>query len=76
MSGTPRWETQIEMNMDWKANNNNNNAVFNPVAPYRYLLPNLYLYVADIANPCLRVVVGPGLVSTSPADYQPSSVSA
>ena len=34
--------------------------VFNPVAPYRYLLPNLYLS-------CLRVVVGPGLVSTSSA---------
>ena len=31
--------------------------MFNPVAPYRYLLPNLYLYV----------VVGPGLVWTSPA---------
>ena len=27
--------------------------VFNPVAPYRYLLPNLYLSVADIANPDL-----------------------
>ena len=26
---------------------------FNPVAPYRYLLPNLYLSVADIANPDL-----------------------
>ena len=25
--------------------------MFNPVAPYRYLLPNLYLSVADIANP-------------------------
>ena len=25
--------------------------VFNPVAHYRYLLPNLYLSVADIANP-------------------------
>ena len=25
--------------------------VFNPVAPYRYLLPNLYLSVADIVNP-------------------------
>ena len=42
--------------------------MFNPVAPYRYLLPNLYLSVADITNPdFLRVVVGPGLVSTSPA---------
>ena len=27
--------------------------VFNPVAPYRYLLPNLYLSVADIATPDL-----------------------
>ena len=26
---------------------------FNPVAPYRYLLPNLYLYVVDIAHPDL-----------------------
>ena len=27
--------------------------MFNPVAPYRYLLPNLYLSVPDIANPDL-----------------------
>ena len=27
--------------------------VFNHVAPYRYLLPNLYLSVVDIANPDL-----------------------
>ena len=27
--------------------------MFIPVAPYRYLLPNLYLSVADIANPDL-----------------------
>ena len=27
--------------------------MFNPVAPYRYLLPNLYLSVAYIANPDL-----------------------
>ena len=25
--------------------------VFNPVACYEYLLPNMYLYIADIANP-------------------------
>ena len=24
--------------------------MFNPVAPYRYLIPNMYLSVADIAN--------------------------
>ena len=27
--------------------------MFNPAAPYRYMLPNLYLSVADIANPDL-----------------------
>ena len=37
--------------------------MFKPAAPYRNLLPNLS--VADIANP--YVVVGPGLVSISPA---------
>ena len=25
--------------------------VFNPVAPYGYLLPNMYLFIADIINP-------------------------
>ena len=25
--------------------------VFNPVAPYGYLLPNMYLFIADITNP-------------------------
>ena len=29
--------------------------MFNTVAPYRYLLPNLYLSVADIANPDMFV---------------------
>ena len=41
--------------------------MFNPVAPYRYLLPNLYLSVADIANPDLLAFVGPGFISTSHA---------
>ena len=41
--------------------------MFNPVAPYGYLLPNMYLFLADITNPDSFVsVVGPGLVSTSP----------
>ena len=39
--------------------------VFNPVAPYRYLLSDMYLFMADITNP--DFLVGPGLVSTSPA---------
>ena len=39
--------------------------VFNPVAPYGYLLSDMS---ADITNPDLLFkVVGPGLVSTSPA---------
>ena len=25
--------------------------VFNPGAPYGYLLPNMYLFIADITNP-------------------------
>ena len=42
--------------------------VFNPVAPYGYLLSDMYLFMADITNPDFLVnVVGPGLVSTSPA---------
>ena len=30
-------------------------SVFNTVAPYRYLLPIMYLFMADIANPDLFV---------------------
>ena len=42
--------------------------MFNPVTPYGYLLHNMYLFIADIANPdSLCNVVGPGFVSTSPA---------
>ena len=29
--------------------------MFNPVVPYRYLLPTLYLFMADIVNPDLFV---------------------
>ena len=43
--------------------------VFNPVAPYGYLLSDIYLFMADILQIQTRLfkVVGPGLVSTSPA---------
>ena len=41
--------------------------VFNPVAPYGYILSDMYLFMADITNPDFLKVVGPGLVSTSPA---------
>ena len=26
-------------------------SVFNPVAPYGYMFPNMYLYIADFTNP-------------------------
>ena len=29
--------------------------VFNPVTHYGYLLPNMYLFIADIVNPVLFV---------------------
>ena len=42
--------------------------VFNPVAPYGYLLSDMYLFMADTQiQTFLFKVVGPGLVSTSPA---------
>ena len=48
--------------------------VFNHVAPYRYRLPTVYLFMADIANPDLFcVVVGPGFVPTSPAFMRSSA---
>ena len=47
--------------------------VFNPIAPYGHLLSNMYLFIADIANPRLRDVVGPGFVSTSPAFMRSSA---
>ena len=31
--------------------------VFNPLVPYGYLLPNMYLFLADITNPDLFVCV-------------------
>ena len=48
--------------------------VFNTVAPYRYLLPKMYLYsqISQILN-SLDVVVAPGLVSTSPAFMRSSA---
>ena len=47
--------------------------VFNPVAPYRYLLPTVYLFMADIENTDLYVVVGPGFVSTLSAFMRTSA---
>ena len=55
--------------------------VFNPVAPYRYLLPNLHLSVADIANPDLFACSSRTWISLDIARFykehcQPSSGSA
>ena len=53
--------------------------VFNTVVPYGYLLPNMYLFIADITNPhSLFNFVGPGLVSPRFCEdqRQPSSGSA
>ena len=55
--------------------------MFNPVAPYRYQLPNLYLSVADIANPDLftcggRTWINLDIVRFSEEHCQPSSESA
>ena len=55
--------------------------MFNPVAPYRYLLPNLYLSVADIANPDLFACSSCTWISLVTARFyeehcQPSSGSA
>ena len=52
--------------------------MFNPVAPYRYLLPNLYLSVADITNPDLFVYSSRTWISLDIARFyeehcQPSS---
>ena len=49
--------------------------MFNYVAPYRYLLPNMYLSVTDNANPYFfGIVVGAGLVSTSTAFMRSSAI--
>ena len=55
--------------------------MFNPVALYRYLLPNLYLSVSDITNPDLFVCGSRALISLDIArfyeeHFQPSSGSA
>ena len=55
--------------------------VFIPIAPYRYLLPNLYLYVADIANPDLfacgsRTWISLDIARFYEVHFQPSSRSA
>ena len=45
--------------------------MFNPGVPYGYLLPTVFLFMADIANP--NLFVGPGWVSTPPAFMRSSA---
>ena len=48
--------------------------MFNPVAPYRYLIPAMYLLwqISQIQT-CLCDVIGPGFISTSPAFMRSSA---
>ena len=45
--------------------------MFNPVVPYEYMLPNMYLFIADITNP--DSFMFNGLVLTSPAFVRSSA---
>ena len=55
--------------------------MFNPVAPYRYLFPNMYLSVADVANPafiggCCQTWISLDIGRFYEEQCQPSSGSA
>ena len=50
--------------------------VFNPVAPYGYMTPNVYLFRADIENPDLFVRVCHNITHFYEEQRQPSSGSA
>ena len=52
--------------------------VFNPVAPYGYLLPNMYSFIADIAYPdlfvcCYRTWINLDITRFCKEQRQPSS---
>ena len=44
-----RWQVQVSVYCAWRI------PVFNPVAPYGYLLSDMYLFMSDITNPDLPV---------------------
>ena len=55
--------------------------MFNPVAPYEYLLSNRYLFIADIANPdsfvyCCRTWISLDITRFYEEQRQPYSCSA
>ena len=46
-----RWQVQVSVLFLVDTCASEVHPVFNPVAPYLYLLPNMCLFIADIANP-------------------------
>ena len=46
-----RWQVQVSVLCFADTCASEVHPVFNPVAPYGYLLPNMYLFIADITNP-------------------------
>ena len=53
MAGPGRWQVQVDGRSRYVANTcaSEVHPVFNPVSPYGYLLPNMYSFTTDIANP-------------------------
>ena len=56
-------------------------SVFNTIAPYGYLRPNMYLFIADITNPdsfvlCFRTWISLDITRFCEEQRQPSSGSA
>ena len=69
-----RWQVQVSVLCLADTCPSEVHPVFNPVAPYGYLLPNMYfLWQISQLQTCLFKVVGPGLVSTSPAFVRSSA---
>ena len=52
-----RWQVQVSVLCLADTCASEVHPVFNPVAAYGYLLPNMYLFIADITNPdvCLML---------------------
>ena len=47
-----RWQVQVSVYCAWRIPCTSLvHPVFNPVAPYGYLLSDMYLFMADITNP-------------------------
>ena len=51
MDSLCRWQVQVSVYCAWRIPAHLRCTVFNPVAPYGYLLSDMYLFMADITNP-------------------------